>query len=211
MGGQELVNSRSAVDSHLAGDSHIAGGAALGIGLGARNDHVAGVEAVSAIVGSLGVQADLGGIDIILGGDGGAVIPGHVLTDGDAPRTGGVALRDLPLIADVFAGHVSREISGSQRHDDVAVHVFVVIEVIQAVAHKGGVGAVCLGLLTHRIPHRGELRDGQVVGVAVLGGVALSESEAGEHHARNQSQCEELLHIPFTLSHNSAYLAQDNG
>ena len=199
--GQELVNGLNAVDGHVGGNGGIAGHATLGIGLGAGNDHIAGIEAVSAVVGSLGVQTDLGRIDKILRGDGGAVIPGHVLTDGDAPRTGGVALRDIPLRVDVLAGHVFRIVSRSQRHDNVAVHVFVEIEVIQAVAQVGGVGAVRVGLLTHRIPHRGELRDGHVVGVGVLGGIAFSESEAGEHHARNQSQCEELLHKsihPFT-------------
>ena len=186
----------------------------LQVVLGIVDDHVAGVGAVSAVVLSLGSQQALVGLFIVVGSDGGAVLPLQVVPQGDLPCLILSALFQA-VLADVVGSHVFRIIRSHAGNQRIAVFGFIVIEAVQASRHIIQNLRISVGLVGVGVPVGGENSQRGVVGVGCLcigsgsrraiGGGSRSLSRLlaagcqGEHHGQSQQQSDQLLHFLFLL------------
>ena len=170
----------------------------------------AGVHAVSAVVLSLGVQQTLGGLNEVVGGDGGAILPHQVLTQVQDVSSGSVALDEAEL-ADVVSSHIDGIAHGHAIDHGVAVLGLVVVEDIETRGDVVQDLRISSGLVGVVVPVGGELSQCVVVGVGTcnsgggglngssgLGGVAAASDEA-QNHDNRQNQGKQFLHFLFLL------------
>ena len=160
----------------------------------------AGIEQGGAVVLHAGVEELLQGVFRIMGGDGGAVLPGGVLAHLHLPgiALGGVRRYAVGLVARVGGGHVHGELLRQLAHNVVAVPGLVHPE---AVEHGHGIAQHVI--LRGDGPVGGRPGGHAGVGAAVgVGGVALGQRRCGqgEQHGKRQQHGHQFLHSVSSLS-----------
>ena len=165
------------------GDGVVGLFAGVQIVLGVDDGEVAVIPAVGAAVQHLGVQLLLHGIHEVVGIDGGAVVPGDILTQGDTPGLGFLAFLDA-VLAGVLSGHVHGILGGHFGHDGVAGLVAVQLEGIEGADLHAADGVVIRGFPGQGVPVglRGQTADVIIIGINLFIGVVLA-LDTGVHVA----------------------------